>query len=118
MCGNGHGHDEFRLHAIAMVSGEVSARHCGVCTAAKTDLRVSELADFCTSIGIIERGKLLAAGSIQEIQRQLRSHRVLKVRVLDDSSDPAKGTQAAATMVRGRFRHLTNRKIPLFPPRP
>src|SRR5213595_3826347 len=37
---------------------------------------LSELADFCTSIGIIERGKLLAAGSIQEIQGQLRSHRV------------------------------------------
>ena len=50
---------------------------------------LSELADFCTSIGIIERGKLLAAGSIQEIQRQLRSHRVLKVRVLDDSTDRA-----------------------------
>ena len=33
---------------------------------------LSELADFCTSIGIIERGKLLAAGSIQEIQPQLR----------------------------------------------
>jgi ABC-2 type transport system ATP-binding protein len=46
---------------------------------------LSELADFCTSIGIIERGKLLAAGSIQEIQGQLRSHRVLKVRVLDES---------------------------------
>ncbi len=46
---------------------------------------LSELADFCTSIGIIERGKLLAAGSIQEIQSKLRSHRVLKVRVLDES---------------------------------
>src|SRR3954463_16464941 len=50
---------------------------------------LSELADFCTSIGIIERGRLLAAGSIQEIQRQLRSHRVLKVRVLDGSTDRA-----------------------------
>ena len=50
---------------------------------------LSELADFCTSIGIIERGKLLAAGSIQEIQRQLRSHRVLKVQVLDESTDRA-----------------------------
>ncbi len=50
---------------------------------------LSELADFCTSIGIIERGKLLAAGSIQEITRQLRSHRVLKVRVLDESTDRA-----------------------------
>jgi ABC-2 type transport system ATP-binding protein len=50
---------------------------------------LSELADFCTSIGIIERGKLLAAGSIQDIQRQLRRHRVLKVRVLDESTDRA-----------------------------
>src|SRR3981081_3466366 len=46
---------------------------------------LSELAAFCTSIGIIERGKLLAAGSIQEIQGQLRAHRVLKVRVLDET---------------------------------
>ena len=45
---------------------------------------LSELADFCTSIGIIERGKMLAAGSIQEIQQQIRSHRVIKVRVLGD----------------------------------
>jgi ABC-2 type transport system ATP-binding protein len=50
---------------------------------------LSELADFCTSIGIIERGKLLAADSIQNIQRQLRSHRVLKVRVLDTTTDRA-----------------------------
>ena len=52
---------------------------------------LSELADFCTSIGIIERGKLLAAGSIQEIQQQIRSHRVLKVRLLDEDTDRAVG---------------------------
>jgi ABC-2 type transport system ATP-binding protein len=52
---------------------------------------LSELADFCTSIGIIERGKLLAAGGIQEIQRQLRTHRVLKVQILDDSTEQAEG---------------------------
>jgi len=50
---------------------------------------LSELADFCTSIGIIERGKLLAAGSIQQIQQQIRSHRVLKVRVLDETTERA-----------------------------
>ncbi len=55
---------------------------------------LSELADFCTSIGIIERGKLLVAGSIQEIQQQIRSHRVLKVRVLED------GTAKAADLLR------------------
>jgi ABC-2 type transport system ATP-binding protein len=50
---------------------------------------LSELADFCTSIGIIERGKLLSAGSIRDIQRQLRSHRVLKVHVAHGESDRA-----------------------------
>jgi ABC-2 type transport system ATP-binding protein len=50
---------------------------------------LSELADFCTSIGIIERGKLLAAGSIRDIQQQIRSHRVIKVRVLDESTERA-----------------------------
>ena len=50
---------------------------------------LSELADFCTSIGIIERGKLLVAGSIQDITRQLRSHRVLRVRVLNDADRAA-----------------------------
>jgi len=50
---------------------------------------LSELADFCTSIGIIERGKLLVAGSIQDIQQQIRSHRVIKVKVLDASIEHA-----------------------------
>jgi ABC-2 type transport system ATP-binding protein len=50
---------------------------------------LSELADFCTSIGIIERGKLLAAGSMQQIQNQIRSHRVLKVRVVGEATDRA-----------------------------
>lgn len=50
---------------------------------------LSELADFCTSIGIIERGKLLAAGGIQEIQRQLRTHRVIKVRILGETTELA-----------------------------
>jgi ABC-2 type transport system ATP-binding protein len=50
---------------------------------------LSELADFCTSIGIIERGKLLAAGGINEIQRQIRSHRVLKVRIFGEATDRA-----------------------------
>jgi ABC-2 type transport system ATP-binding protein len=46
---------------------------------------LSELADFCSSIGIIERGVLLAAGSIAEIQRQLQTHRQIRVRVLADA---------------------------------
>jgi ABC-2 type transport system ATP-binding protein len=61
---------------------------------------LSELADFCTSIGIIERGRLLAAGSIQEIQNQLRSHRVLKVRVLDETTATAESVLRQDSTVR------------------
>jgi ABC-2 type transport system ATP-binding protein len=61
---------------------------------------LSELADFCTSIGIIERGKLLAAGSIQQIQNQLQSHRVLKVRVLDESTARAESLMRQDSCVR------------------
>jgi ABC-2 type transport system ATP-binding protein len=45
---------------------------------------LSELSDTCTKIGIIERGRLLAAGPIQTIQRQIQQHRVFKLRVLGD----------------------------------
>ena len=61
---------------------------------------LSELADFCTSIGVIERGKMLAAGNIQEIQAQIRSHRVLKVRVLDESTDRAAELLRAGSSIR------------------
>ena len=61
---------------------------------------LSELADFCTSIGVIERGKLLAAGSIQEIQRQIRSHRVLKVKVLDETPETAARVLRSSSAVR------------------
>ncbi len=68
---------------------------------------LSELADFCTSIGVIERGKLLAAGSIAEITRQLRQHRVLRVRVLDDSADARRRSFATSRMSRRSSRSTT-----------
>lgn len=50
---------------------------------------LSELADFCSMIGIIERGKLLVAGSIQEIQRTLQRNRILKIGVTGAGVDRA-----------------------------
>jgi ABC-2 type transport system ATP-binding protein len=41
---------------------------------------LSELADCCTSIGIIERGQLLLHGPIQEVYRRIRGNRVIEVR--------------------------------------
>ncbi len=43
---------------------------------------LTELAEMCNHVGIIERGELLAVGSVVEIQRQLGSHREVLVRVL------------------------------------
>ena len=72
---------------------------------------LSELADFCTSIGIIERGKMLAAGSIQEIQQQIRSHRVIKVRVLDEATERA-AAMLAMTRQFARLKRTTTRSPP------
>lgn len=45
---------------------------------------LSEVADICTSIGIIEGGELIAYGDMATMQRQLRAHRLIEVRVLGD----------------------------------
>jgi ABC-2 type transport system ATP-binding protein len=42
-----------------------------------------ELSDFCTSIGIIEKGELIVAGSISEIEMRLSANRVYRVGTLD-----------------------------------
>ncbi len=52
---------------------------------------LSELADFCTMIGVIERGKLLAAGAIDEITKQLRAHREVHVHLDSPTSGQVEG---------------------------
>ena len=44
---------------------------------------LTELADCCTSIGIIERGTLLMHGPIEEVYRQIRSNRVIEIKCLN-----------------------------------
>jgi ABC-2 type transport system ATP-binding protein len=53
---------------------------------------LSELAELCDSVGIIERGFLIASGPLQEIQRQVRQGRTLRLRLL---SDPEQAEQVA-----------------------
>jgi ABC-2 type transport system ATP-binding protein len=43
---------------------------------------LTELAEMCDQVGIIERGQLLAVGSVAEIQRQQMPHRSVNVHVL------------------------------------
>jgi len=42
---------------------------------------LSELADCCTSIGIIERGQLLMHGPIDEVYRRIRGNRIIQIRI-------------------------------------
>jgi ABC-2 type transport system ATP-binding protein len=47
---------------------------------------LTELAEMCTHIAIIERGRLLASGDVQMILRSLQPHRTLEVRVLEGAA--------------------------------
>jgi len=46
---------------------------------------LTELADCCTSIGIIERGQLLMHGPIDSVYNQIRRNRILEVSFLDNT---------------------------------
>ena len=50
---------------------------------------LTELAEMCDTVGIIEQGRLLATGSIEEIQHQQATHRELTVRVLERADEAA-----------------------------
>jgi ABC-2 type transport system ATP-binding protein len=45
---------------------------------------LTELAEMCDTVAIIERGRLLAVGTIDEIHRARQSHRTVQIHVLDD----------------------------------
>lgn len=47
---------------------------------------LSELADLCDVVAVIERGKLLAFGDLKQIGRKMREHRVLELSLQHESS--------------------------------
>jgi ABC-2 type transport system ATP-binding protein len=55
---------------------------------------LTELAEMCDRVGIIEQGRLLATGTVEEIQRQWAEHRELEIRLMTDIND-------AANVIRG-----------------
>ncbi|MEZ6136514.1 MAG: ABC transporter ATP-binding protein [Pirellulaceae bacterium] len=44
---------------------------------------LSELADCCSSIGIVERGQLLLSGTIESVYSQIRRNRMVDIRFID-----------------------------------
>jgi ABC-2 type transport system ATP-binding protein len=57
-----------------------------------------ELEELCTSVAIVDRGRVLAAGTINEIGQKMRIGEVLRVRVLGDES----GIEAARAWFAGQ----------------
>jgi ABC-2 type transport system ATP-binding protein len=55
---------------------------------------LTELAEVCSHVGIIENGNLVASGDVNTIMRSLQPHRVFEVHLLSD-------VEAAANLVRG-----------------
>jgi ABC-2 type transport system ATP-binding protein len=55
---------------------------------------LSELADTCTSIGIIDRGKLVCTGPISEVYRRITRNRILLIKFLD-------GVEKGVAVIRG-----------------
>ena len=47
---------------------------------------LTELGELCDSIGIIERGRLVASGPLDEIRRQIHQERSLRIKVLSEPS--------------------------------
>ncbi len=45
---------------------------------------LTELADCCTSIGIIERGKLLMHGPIEEVYRRIKRNRIVRISFIEN----------------------------------
>lgn len=58
---------------------------------------LTELSDICTSVAILEKGKVVAAGSIDSIKRQLQPGTVYTLELLDG----AEGAKAALLEVPG-----------------
>lgn len=50
---------------------------------------LSELAEICDHVGIIEKGRLLATGSIDEIRRQVKAGRTVRIRLLGKGQELA-----------------------------
>lgn len=66
---------------------------------------LTELAEMCTHIGIVERGNLLASGDVATIMRSLQPHRIFEVHVLGDVT-------AAAELLHGQPHVLDVRALP------
>jgi ABC-2 type transport system ATP-binding protein len=70
---------------------------------------LADVAEICTQVGIVEAGRLVAQGSLAEMQRRLRPHRTLAITLLD------RGTEALQSALFGREAVLEFRVVDQAP---
>jgi ABC-2 type transport system ATP-binding protein len=47
---------------------------------------LSEMSEFCTSVGIMEKGRMVVSGTVEEVRRQVMGHAIMAVQILDKSA--------------------------------
>ena len=70
---------------------------------------LADVAEICTQVGIVEAGKLVAEGSLEEMQRRLRPHRRLQITLLGRADDARAGAGRPRGRA-GRARHGRRRR--------
>ena len=60
---------------------------------------LTELADVCNAVGIIEKGRLLACGDIEKIARGIRPDRVLAIKVVQKLAEAAEFLKTYAGVI-------------------
>jgi ABC-2 type transport system ATP-binding protein len=66
---------------------------------------LADVAEICTQVGIVEAGRLVAQGSLAEMQRRLTPHRTLQITLLD------RDIEAARSAIFGRENVLDLREL-------
>jgi len=66
---------------------------------------LADVAEICTQVGIVEAGRLVAQGSLAEMQRRLTPHRTLQILLLDQD------IEAARSAIFGRENVLALREV-------
>ena len=70
---------------------------------------LTELSDFCNTIGIIEQGELLCSGEVNAIIDQLKGARIVEVKVRDDAERAEEVRGQRGGVVGDRFERLLRR---------
>jgi ABC-2 type transport system ATP-binding protein len=71
---------------------------------------LAELAELCDSVGIIERGRLVASGPLDQVRRRAARGRLLRIRILSDSTQAETVLRDRAGV--GNIYHVTQAVVP------